>query len=228
MTLRRDSKAEDAPLVTDPDKVAEIEAENAINQFDAVLDLIDEVERDGRSFRLRVSTIQALHRLAMDRLSRYAGNWRPGGVTIGHSKHVPPDAHLVAGLMEEMCDWINDNWNNKTALELSAYVMWRLNWVHPFDDGNGRTSRAVSYLVLCSKVGSRLPGRTTIPELIAANKAPYYDALEAIDQSFEANDLDLTPINDLLETCLAEQLSQAFAAATGSNNSDGDGNRRFH
>lgn len=227
MTTQRDSEAEEPSLVEDEDEKAKLEAENAVRQFDAVLDLIDTVERDDRPFRLRVSMIQHLHRLALEGLSRYAGNWRPGPVKIGQSKHVPPREHLVAGLVEEMCDWVNGNWDNHTALELSAYVMWRLNWIHPFDDGNGRTSRAVAYLVLCAKVQSRLPGRVTIPELIARNKEPYYGALETIDDSCEGGSFDLSPMTVLLEGYLADQLMNAWDAAT-STGGDPAVERKFH
>ena len=214
MTEQRHSEAEEPPLIEDEEARAVKEAENAIRQFDAVLDLVDGVERDGRPFRLRVSTIQMLHRHALDGLSRYAGNWRPGATKIGLSKHTPPDAHLVANLMEEMCEWVNDHWSDESAITLCAYAMWRLNWIHPFDDGNGRTSRAVSYLVLCARAGGRLPGRLTVPEIIAGNKGPYYEALEAIDESLRVGTLDLKPLSSLLETYLAKQLIEAWQAAT--------------
>lgn len=227
MSNQRHSKAEEPALILNEDERALREAENALRQFDAVLDLIDEVERDNRPFKLRVSTIQMLHRLALDGLSRYAGNWRPGPVEIGLSKHTPPPVHLIAGLMEEMCDWVNDRWKDETAITLCAYVMWRLNWIHPFDDGNGRTSRAVSYLVLCAKSGARLPGKLTIPEIIASNKDPYYQALEKIDESLPKGEADLAPMTDLLEDCLAKQLMEAWEAAT-SGHSDEDRDRVLH
>ena len=30
----------------------------------------------------------------------------------------------------------NDNWDDSTPVHLASYVMWRLNWIHPFTDGN--------------------------------------------------------------------------------------------
>jgi Fic family protein len=88
--------------------------------------------------------------------------------------------------------------------------MWRLNWIHPFTDGNGRTSRAVAYFVLCAKVGYRLPGHSTVPEQIAANKAPYYQALEKADQHWKDGRLDLSDLENLLDECLATQLLSAY------------------
>ena len=126
-----------------------------------------------------------------------------------------------------MCDWVNENWKSETAINLCAYVMWRLNWIHPFDDGNGRTSRAVSYLVLCAKSGARLPGKLTIPEIIASNKAPYYEALEEIDESVVGDKCDLSPMADLLEDCLAKQLMEAWEAAT-TGGSEEDRERILH
>lgn len=228
MADQRHSEADEPPLVEDEESRAILEAENAVRQIDAVLDMVDMVERDGRSFRLRNSAIQMLHRLALEGLSRYAGNWRPGSVRIGLSRHVPPAQHLVPGLMEEMCDWVDDHWEQASGISLCAYVMWRLNWIHPFDDGNGRTSRAVSYLVLCAKAKSRLPGRLTIPEIISRNKAPYYAALERIDESVELGHLNLEPMETLLADCLAKQLSEAWEAATSSSTEEEGTSRKFH
>jgi Fic family protein len=121
----------------------------------------------------------------------------------------------VPELVEDMCAYVNGSFSEKTAVHLSAYVMWRLNWIHPFADGNGRTSRAASYLVLCVKSGHVLPGTKTIPEQIAQNKKPYYDALEAADETEKAGQLNLKQLEDLLSSALATQLADYHRAATG-------------
>lgn len=216
MSDERHSKAEQAHLITDPIEEARRESENAVAQFDRVLDLIDAVVRDGRPFRLRTSIVLDLHRIALDGLSPYAGNFRPSGVEIGQSKHTPPAAHLVPGLIEEMCDHVMDSFADGVALNLCAYVMWRLNWIHPFTDGNGRTSRALAYYVLCAKVGYLLPGHQTVPEQIAADKTPYYEALEAADEAWKAGRLDLSAMEDLLDSHLATQLLSAYEDAKNS------------
>ncbi|RYG94212.1 MAG: cell filamentation protein Fic, partial [Alphaproteobacteria bacterium] len=195
----RHSIAEQPTLISDPTEEARRESENAIAQFDRVLDLIDDVVRSTRSFRLRTSMILDLHRIALDGLSSHAGNFRPANVSIGQSKHTPPPAHLVPSLIEEMCDFVMDNFVDGKALHLCAYVMWRLNWIHPFTDGNGRTSRALAYFVLCAKVGYRLPGHETVPEQIASDKAPYYEALEQADQHWSKGKLDLSELEGLLD-----------------------------
>src|SRR5258708_26523 len=87
------------------------------------------------------------------------------------------------------------------------------NGLRQFDDGNGRTARAVSYVVLCVRLGSVLPGTNTIPEQIAKDKRPYYKALEAADQSNESGTLDLSNMETLLQSLLANQLVSVFDAA---------------
>lgn len=206
----RHSVASAPSLIKDPIEEAKRESENALAQFDQVLDMIDEVTRDGRPFRLRTSMILGLHRTALEGLSEYAGNFRPADVEIGQSKHVPPKAHLVPELIEAMCDYVQEKFDGAKAIHLCAYVMWRLNWIHPFTDGNGRTSRALSYYVLCAKTGYRLPGHTTMPEQIAADKGPYYDALEKADEKWAEDKLDLSVLEELLDSCLAEQLLSAY------------------
>lgn len=210
----RHSEAAEASLITDEDERARRESANAVGQFDMVLDLIEEVTRTDRPFRLRVSAILSLHRRALDGLSAYAGTTRPGDVSIGKSKHTPPAAHLVPELLEEMCDYVNEKWSEVTALHLCAYVMWRLNWIHPFVDGNGRTSRAVSYYVLCAKLGYVLPGHQTVPEQIAADKEPYYLALEAADEGSKDDAVDVSEMESLLDDCIANQLLSAYRDAS--------------
>ena len=168
----RHSKALDAELISDPAARAEREAKNGLRQIDEVLGMIEHFSHPERNFKLRPSHLLHLHRIALDGISSYAGNWRPAGIEIGGSKHQPIGAYLVPGEIEEMCDYVNDNWSNSTAIHLAAYALWRLNWIHPFTDGNGRTARAFSYLLLCLRLGYRLPGRKTIPEQIAADKLP--------------------------------------------------------
>ena len=82
----------------------------------------------------------------------------------------------MADEVQTMCEYVNENWTGKSAAHLAAYVLWKMNWIHPFADGNGRTARAVSYVVLSIKLDGLLPGTPTIPEQIATDKRPYYEA----------------------------------------------------
>jgi Fic family protein len=93
--------------------------------------------------------------------------------------------------------------------------MWRINWIHPFYGGNGRTARAASCLVLCARLGFVLPGEKTIPESIVENREPYFDALQAADHAWLEGRMDLQPMEDLMSSLLARQLVAIHKLATG-------------
>lgn len=211
---RRDSRALEPELITDPQEKAAAEARNGFRQYDAAIGTIQESLERG-AFKLRPSLILGLQREALAGISSYAGNYRPGGVAIEGSKHEPVGAHLVPALVEDMCDYVNDNWDGSTPLHLAAYLMWRLNWIHPFADGNGRTSRIISYVVLSIRAGAVLPGTPTIPDQIVDNRNPYFEALDAADAAYRDGKIDVSKMEELLGSLLANQLAGFYQAAGG-------------
>ena len=218
----RHSLAREVELISDPDRLAEREALNGLRQYDAVIEMVEYFNHPDRPFRLRPSQLLHLHRIALEGISSYAGNFRPAGIEIGGSRHQPVGAHQVPELVEDLCEYINANWEKQTAIYLASYVLWRLNWIHPFTDGNGRTSRAVSYLVLSCKIGGILPGKKTIPDQIAENKLPYYQALEAADKGAGHGQPDLTKTEEMISMMLARQLYAVHADASGTAGIEGE------
>ena len=206
----RHSRAYEPEIVTDPIELAQLEAYNTVRQYLKLEEMIGYFLDPEHPFKLRPSHILTLNRSALEGISAAAGTWRPAGVEIGGSKHTPPQAFEVPERIEELCDYINDRWTEKKPLHLAAYVMWRLNWIHPFTDGNGRTSRAVAYLVLCVRLKALLPGRLTIPQQIEQDKTPYYRALEAADEACREDQIDLRAMKQLLGAMLATQLHAIY------------------
>ena len=117
----RHSQAQTADIITDEEEKARREARNALKQFDTVTKLIEEWRQPDRTFKLRPSILLQLHRDALDGIDAYAGNWRPSDVEILGSKHKPIGAHLVPEKIEEMCDYVNDNWE-KSPIHLASYL----------------------------------------------------------------------------------------------------------
>jgi Fic family protein len=212
---KRHSRAEGISVVADPVGKAEAEVRNGFRQYDLVIAMAQDAIDRGK-FKLRPSAVLSLHREALRDLSAYAGNYRPAGVEIQKSRHKPPGAHLVPELVEEMSDYVNENWEKATAIHLASYVMWRLNWIHPFDDGNGRTSRAVSFLVLMVKAGIVFTGPNSIPEQISADRSGYYTALDAADEAAALGKTDVSAMEELMSGMLAKQLLSIYSKAGGS------------
>lgn len=211
---QRNSRALEPELIADPLARAAAEARNGLRQYDAGIKTVQEALERG-AFRLRPSLILALHREALAGISSFAGNYRPAGVKIEGSGHEPVGAHLVPELIEEMCDYVNAHWEESTPLHLAAYIMWRLNWIHPVADGNGRTSRILSYIVLSIRAGAIPPGTPTIPDQIVDNRNPYFDALDAADAAFREGCVDVTKMEALLGDLLANQLAGFYQIAGG-------------
>ena len=118
----RHRRALEADLIADPEERANQEARNGLRQFDAVIELVEHFLQPERPFRLRLSHLLHLQRIALDGISAYAGNFRPAGIEIKGSRHQPVGAHLVPEKVEEMCDYVNANWS-KSPIHLAAYCL---------------------------------------------------------------------------------------------------------
>lgn len=77
-----------------------------------------------------------------------AGKYRNVQVLISGAKHIPPQPYLVPKEMESLFIWYNENKDHLHPVELSAEMHERLVTIHPFIDGNGRTSRLLMNLIL--------------------------------------------------------------------------------
>jgi fido (protein-threonine AMPylation protein) len=213
---RRPRRPAGPQLYRDQAEKARLEARNGLLQFDAVLRLTDDALARG-GLHLTPAVVVELQRLAIDGIYVCAGTYRAGPIVIGGTGHRPPPARDVPDLVSEMCSYVNGE-TTRTPIHLAFYVMWRLNWIHPFRGGNGRTSRAASYLVLCAKLGYRLPGTMTIPEQIAgaAGRGPYYRALDSADAAWKATGaIDVSEMEALMTQMLAAQLLTMVKRASG-------------
>src|SRR5574343_181562 len=77
-----------------------------------------------------------------------AGRYRKVQVMIKGSSHMPPQPFLVTKEMEDYFIWYEENKSKMHPVVLAAEMHERLVTIHPFIDGNGRTSRLVMNLIL--------------------------------------------------------------------------------
>jgi Fic family protein len=153
---------------------------------------------------LSLEVIQALNFHAISCLHSNAGQLRPCQVNVGD--YVPPPHWEVPARMNMFVDEVNRHWDVSDPVVLAAFVLWRLNHIHPFVNGNGRTARVTCYFVLCLKAGHWLAGDVLLPELIRRERAEYVAALKHADASLITGNLDLSALHALLSRLLAEQL----------------------
>ena len=119
--------------------------------------------------------------------------------------HKPPPWQMVTPFMQHFFRELSSVWTSGDALDAAAYALWRINWIHPFKNGNGRTARAFCYACLCLKMGVLLPGRQTVVELITHNRTAYEASLRAADASPNRRP-DLGPMRAFLDSLLQQQI----------------------
>ena len=183
-------------------------AANGHRQARVVLRLVRQITATDERLVVTPPLICGLHRIAMDGLVPSAGTFRPDGwiVPLG-GLHDPPPYDEVPTHIDDLCSYLAMRWDADGPLPLAAYTLWRLNWIHPFTDGNGRTSRALAYLVLSAKFGFVLPGRHPIPDRIKYDSKRYYDALSAADEACRRGTVDVGAMQSMLHRHLLDQLT---------------------
>jgi len=190
------------------------EAEGALRQADAALALIARFTGpDAPRFALNTTMIVELHDALLEK--HEGAGLRTFEVRISGSQLGPPPADRVRAELDQLCGDLAARWEERDALDLAAQALWRLNWIHPFSDGNGRTARAASYVVLNVKLGGLVPGTPTIPEQLLHQRAEYIDALAEADAAWLAGEPDLSALRRLLGGMLERQLGAAPALSDG-------------
>ena len=108
---------------------------------------------------------------------------------------MPPEAKDVANLVNDLAKWLNDAARSLPLPIVVAIAQYQLVTIHPWMDGNGRTSRALGTFLL-RKNGYDLKGFFSIEEQFDRDLSGYYDALQMSlhpNYYFGRNDPDLTP-----------------------------------
>lgn len=186
-----------------------LQISNGNRQYDFLRSIVQASIDMGKPF-LSQHIIKALNFHAITCLHPYAGEYRPCPVTVG--QHQPPEFYRVQTLMDDLVNTVNRYWDSTDPVALATYVLWRINNIHPFINGNGRTARAASYFALCLKSGGLLGGTTILPELIRQNHTAYCAALQVAHDSFAKGALDLTLLHALVAQLVAQQLQTAHVA----------------
>jgi len=187
----------------DPILYRELQERNLLRQYDLLTNCIEIGVKQG-PMALDKYTLWALNHVAVANISQFGGRFREEPIYVGN--HKPPHFEQVPELMDRFISFIHENWYNLSETQLAAYGLWRLNWIHPFIEGNGRTARATCYYLLCVRFGGLLPGRKIVPERIRESRPTYVAALEASDRAWDRGHLDLSDMESYLAGLLEAQL----------------------
>jgi Fic family protein len=153
----------------------------AINHKEAIDLLKDLVQKKTplNSYRLK-----QLHQLILKGIdNRNAGKYRDVPVRISGSSHIPPEPYLIEKMMEDYFLFYETQKSSLHPIILATEMHERLVSIHPFIDGNGRTSRLIMNLIL-------LQNGYTIANLKGnlSDRMKYYNALEKVQVNHESDD----------------------------------------
>lgn len=136
--------------------------------------------------------IRELHSMTVRELEREGdatpGTYRQKAVQISQSEHRPPEHIQVTQYMQELVAFINEDHPHKYDLIKVALSHHRFGWIHPFNNGNGRVVRLLTYALLI-KYGFNVKagGRVLNPTAVFCNdRDRYYSMLAQADTGTEA------------------------------------------
>lgn len=171
-----------------------------VTNYRKVLQHISDAFKDP-GLQINEDTILHLHRLCVtgiEGMENQAGRYRSvQNFIVGGLRreviYTPPAPKKVPGLMEDLAAWIQRaEMEGVSPFIISAIAHSEFESIHPFVDGNGRTGRALSTLILY-KMGYDTKSFFSLEEYFDVHPAEYYGNLKKIRNAYsEPPDPDLT------------------------------------
>ena len=152
------------PVIAPPREVQEVR--NAFGAYDAFRQWSPASEAD----------LLRAHEMLMMGLLDAPGRYRRGGVAVaggGQVHHIGPPADRVSHLMSNLLAWLGGT--DEHPLIASSVFHYEFEFIHPFEDGNGRMGRLWQTLILTR--WNRLFAWIPVESLIYARQSDYYAAI---------------------------------------------------
>ena len=124
-----------------------------------------------------IDDLLKIHGILMNGLVKEAGSLRSGQVGVynqdGKVVHLAPPADFVPQQLGQLFDWVKNS--NANMLIKSSVFHYEFEFIHPFNDGNGRTGRLWQTALLSSwkPIFAWIP----IESIIKDNQEDYYNAI---------------------------------------------------
>lgn len=141
-------------LKTKPENIRDSERE-VLNYNQALITLENELVEN--NFKLSLSKILTIHKQAIEGLlpKFESGKLRQKPVVVNDPKtgkvvYLPPDAHKIEFLLNELLDFIEKKSTAIDPLIIAGIFHKQMVLIHPFMDGNGRTTRLATKTLLAN------------------------------------------------------------------------------
>ncbi len=170
---------------------AEIEVKN----YKKALDFIE--KRKLNKIPISLQDILDIHSLATNRLlpKEKVGALRKNPIFVADSHdtvvYTGPETTILKREISELINWIIHSDTIHPVIVAGILHFWLVS-IHPFADGNGRTSRLVTNLYL-GLVDYDFRSSLVLESYYSVDKQAYYDALDLADNYKDRKNADLTP-----------------------------------
>lgn len=133
-------------------KIRGLDSIQEIQNIENAISYVDNCYSDS-DFKISHSFIKELHSIVTSGLKREgsneSGSYRHKNVIISNAEHKPPEFMQVQNYMDKLVEWINNDADKIQTLSLKVAIAHHVfTWIHPFDNGNGRMSRVLTYAML--------------------------------------------------------------------------------
>jgi len=161
-----------------------------ILNYDLALSFVERTVQEP-DFTVTEQTIREINALVLKGIrDDIAGRYRIKQVIVGD--YLPPEHFKVPAMMDDFVTWINQ----PTPADLSPILYtgiahYQLVAIHPFEDGNGRTTRILTSLLLL-RHGYSVTSLFALESYYNRDRRAYYQALSSADQYRVAGKPDLT------------------------------------
>ena len=158
-----------------------------INIRNAITYIEENLEEDDK---ITLKLIREMHALTVKDLKRDGsatpGAFRQGDVRIANSACVVSSPQSIPGDMAELVSYINEEHERKEDIIRIACAHHRFVQIHPFDNGNGRAARLLTYAMLI-KYGFLKRKKTLLnpSSIFCMDRQKYYDMLGRADTGTE-------------------------------------------
>ena len=193
--------------------------EAEVRNYFAALEYVERLGREQR--RLTERDVRVIHGLVMTAKAKPT-RYRDGQNVIrdgrtGQIAYMPPEAKDVPGLMRDLVAWVSASLDGGELPipVIAALAHYQFATIHPYFDGNGRTARLLTTLLL-HQSGYGLHGIYSLEEYYAANLEGYYAGL-AVGGShnyyFGRAEGDVTPFVEYFCVGMADAFGKVRARA---------------
>lgn len=141
------------------------------------------------------------HEMLMVGLLDAPGHYRRGGIAVagaGEVHHIGPPTSRVPHLMSDLLSWLENT--EEHPLIASSVFHYEFEFIHPFEDGNGRMGRLWQSLILTR--WKSLFADVPVESLVHARQSEYYEAIRESSSKGESTPFIVFMLEAILEAVL--------------------------